>query len=160
MPDIHFQFMKNFITWSSCLWPAGRRSQGRWCRDTVVIVGQAGRPRVGHWAGHADAGLLACTRPGTASSERMQSSAGTHVHVQTERWALTQPTRPRGLRALVVFLLEEAHAHGQTTDVTCYSIRPGGTRWGDERGGHLQNSPTELAVYDWGWVAPTSSSQL
>ena len=98
------------------------------------------------------------TAPG--SSERMQSPAGTQVHLETERWVLTRPTGPHGLRTLVVFLPEAAHALGQTTDVTRYSIRPGGLRLGMERGGHLQNSPTELAVHESGWVAPMSSSQL
>lgn len=59
----------------------------------------AGRPAgVGLWAGHADAGLLACAGHCPGSSERMQSPAGTQVRWDKALGAHrpTRATRPWG----------------------------------------------------------------
>lgn len=126
------------------------RAQGRWCG--ILLWPWAGRPATcrplgwSRWCGTP--GPAPVTAPGSSG---MQSPAGTQVHVETERWVLTRPPG-HAAWALVVFLPEEAHARGQTTDVTCVQ-QTGRDEVGDgERRPSAKFTQNLLSTV--GWVAP------
>ena len=135
------------------------RAQDRWYRDTVVTVGRAGRPRVGLWAGQADAGLLACA----GHCPRVFREDAVSCRHPGARWdrALGAHTTHRATRPEGACGLPAWRSPCPWTDHRCDTLQH---QTGRDEVGDGERRPSAKFTHRTccprvGWVAPMSSSQ-